>query len=210
MARFVLLHGLAGQPEQWRYLQDVLEGRGHDALALRLPRGTWDAEVGFVRDHVDGDTIVVGHSLGGVLVRVFAEAHPGVVKGLATIAAPTPSFNPEWIGELGRWDEFGWKPHDIRRWLDRAFPGSPDELSDLPWEHPHLRGEIVVGDGPGDEPRLAIVCEGDEAIPYAEQQRAAADFRAPTASVPGGHSPHVRHPALVATLLINWLAPESA
>ena len=210
MARFVLLHGVAGQPEQWKYLIDVLEGRGHTALALRLPRGHWDNEIALVREHTDEATIVVGHSLGGVLVRAFAEAHPGIAKGLATIASPRPGYSPAWMDEVGVWGDQGWQPTDLRRWLDLAFPACPEEFFDLPWFHPSLRGRVVVGDGPGDEPRLAIVTENDDAVAIEEQKAAAADFRAPTASVPGGHSPHVRHPALVATLLINWLDPESA
>jgi pimeloyl-ACP methyl ester carboxylesterase len=68
-----------------------------------------------------------------------------------------------------------------------------------------LPGPLTDGEPTGSEPRLAILCEDDDVIPYTQQQEAAALLKAPTASVPGGHTPHIDHPALVATLLLNWL-----
>ena len=78
---------------------------------------------------------------------------------------------------------------------------------------PPAAGQVdpsVEFDVPGDERRIAIICEGDEVVPYDDQRAAAAEWRAQPGSVPGGHDAHRRHPALVATLLINWLAPETA
>ena len=73
------------------------------------------------------------------------------------------------------------------------------------------QAEPTVGFGvAGDELRIAIVCEGDDVVAYDAQQRAAREWRAQPASVPGGHEAHRRHPELVATLIINWVAPESA
>jgi hypothetical protein len=96
---------------------------------------------------------------------------------------------------------------DLDRWLPLAFPGGPPELATFRWEHPPLRGRPPEGAPAGSEPRVAILAEDDAAVPADEQRRAAAELRAPQAWVPGGHSPHVRHPALVAELLHNWLTP---
>ena len=167
IAHFLLLHDEGGSPEVWQELVEVLEGRGHTALALRLPGGRWDDEVAFVHGHVGsaGETIVVGFGAGGLLARGYATVHPDTLKGVGTIAAPA-----------------------------------------APVDEP----QSVAFDVPGSEPRIAVICEGDEVLDYDVQKRAAYEWRAQPGSVPGGHDAHRRHPALVATLLINWLAPETA
>jgi pimeloyl-ACP methyl ester carboxylesterase len=211
VTHFLLLHGFLGQPEQWSWLQAELEGRGHTTRALSLPRGSWEQEIAFVHRELLAEgkpTVLVGHSLGGELVRAFATVHPDVAFGLGTIAAVPPGYRADWISSVGQVREDGTFVADVPRWLELAFPGGPPELADLTWEHAPLRGEAPTGEATGSEPRVAILAEDDAAVPGAEQERAARLLRAPTAWVPGGHSPHVRHPALVATLLVNWLTPE--
>ena len=213
VVHFLLLHGFLGQPQQWQWLEAELQGRGHTTHAPALPRRTWEDEVAFVHRLVTDraePTVVVGHSLGGALVRCFAVAHPDVAFGLATIAATPPGFSPEWLRRIGHFDEDGRYQPDVDAFLALAFPGAPPELRTFAWEQPPFRGDEPAGEPAGTEPRLAILCEGDDAVPYADQQRAAALLRAPTAAVPGGHSPHVVHPKLVATLLLNWLTPTGA
>ena len=211
ITNFLLLHGFLGQPEQWQWLEKELQGRGHTTRALTLPRGSWEHEIAFVHRELASEhapTVLVGHSLGGALVRAFATVQPDVALGLATIAAPPPGFRAPWVGEVGRVDDDGVYRPDVPAFLALAFPGAPPELAELAWEHRELAGREPAGEPTGSEPRLAILAEDDAAVPYEEQQRAATLLRAPTASAPGGHSPHVRHPALVATLLTNWLSPE--
>jgi pimeloyl-ACP methyl ester carboxylesterase len=191
-------------------LEAELQGRGHTTRALALPRGSWDDEIAYVHREVlaaGAPTVLVGHSLGGALVRSFAVVHPDVAFGLGTIAAPPPHFRAERMDELGRFDGEGRFHPDVPRFLDRAFPGAPPALAGFTWEHPPLRGDQPDGEVTGSEPRVAILAEDDAMISRAEQERFAAVLKAPTAWVPGGHSPHVRHPALVAELLHNWLTP---
>lgn len=136
----------------WAPLIEVLEGRGHRALALPASQ-----ESALAESVVPGWSILVGFGAAGLAVRAFADRHPDTARGLGTIASPS----------------------DPR---------------------------LVV---PGGELRVAIVCEGDVVVDYDEQRRAAFEWRAQPASVPGGHDARRAHPALVATLLVNWLAPEA-
>lgn len=212
MTHFLLLHGFLGQPEQWQWLEAELQGRGHTTRALALPRGSWEAEIDFVHREVlaaGTPTVLVGHSLGGALVRAFAACHPNVAFGLGTIAAPPPDFKARWIREVGRFDDDGRYHPDVSKWLELAFPGGPPELGSFTWQQAPMSGRQPDLPVTGSEPRVAILAEDDQAVPPAHQERAAALLRAPMAWVPGGHSPHVRHPALVAELLHNWLTPGS-
>lgn len=210
MTHFLLLHGFLGQPEQWQWLEAELQGRGHTTRALALPRGSWDAEIDFVHREVIAagtPTVLVGHSLGGALVRSFAACHPNVAFGLGTIATPPPDFKAKWLGDVGRFDADGRYHPDVAKFLALAFPGGPPELASFTWQQPPMRGQPPEAPVTGSEPRVAILAEDDRAVPPAQQERAAALLLAPMAWVPGGHSPHVRHPALVAELLHNWLTP---
>src|SRR5688500_4518920 len=196
MTHFLLLHGFLGQPEQWQWLEAELQGRGHATRALALPRGSWDAEIEFGHREVQAagpPTVLVGHSLGGALVRSYAVCHPNCAFGLGTIAAPPPDFKAKWISELGRFDADGRYHPDVATFLTRAFPGRPPELASLTWQQPPRHGQQRDGPVTGSEPRVAILAEDDVIVPAADQERAAAVLLAPMACVPGGHSPHVRH-----------------
>jgi pimeloyl-ACP methyl ester carboxylesterase len=189
-------------------LEAELQGRGHTTRALALPRGSWEQEIAFVHRELLGEgvpTVLVGHSLGGALVRSFAVVHPDVAFGLGTIAAVPPHFHTDLL--VGRVEDDGSFVPDLDRFLELAFPGAPEEIRSFRWEMPALRGDQPDGEVTGSEPRVAICAEDDALVPASEQERFAAALRAPTAWVPGGHSPHVRHPALVAELLHNWLTP---
>ena len=162
MTHFLLLHGFLGQPEQWRRLEDELQGRGHTTRALSLPRGSWDDEIAFVHRELLAEgvpTVLVGHSMGGALVRAFATVHPDVAFGLGTIAAiPRDYRAPHWPSGLLRHDDDGvLRPADLDAWLDLAFPGGPPELADLVWEQRPFGGTEPEGEPTGSEPRIAIL-----------------------------------------------------
>ena len=209
MATFVLVHGLAGQPDQWKWLISELEGRGHCALALQLSVSSWNEGLRTLDEHASG-AILVGHSLGGAFVRCFAETRHEVAAGFGLIAPAPPGAAYPWVFEVGAVDETGkYRVTDVEKFLELAFPGAPDELASYRWEQqlpldvPILTGEV------GLEPAIVIVAEDDAAVPVPDQIAQAEALKCPWMQVPGGHSPHVRHPALVATLLVNHLVPEA-
>lgn len=205
MATFVLVHGLAGQPDQWRWLIEELEGRGHDALALRLPGGTWEEHLSFLDQHAPGN-VLVGHSLGGLIVRCYAETRPDRAAGIGLIAPAPPSAGYGWVREVGGVDPDGvYRIRDLDRFLALAFPGAPDDLRGWTWEQRLPTGAPPLPGTLGSEPAIVIAAEDDAAVPLEDQRSQAEALNCPVAQVPGGHSPHVRHPALVATLLVNNL-----
>lgn len=105
MSRFLFVHGVYHGPECWDEVVQRLRGRGHECHAVALrghgpdDRRDFDFDgVGYgdylddVRQSLDrlgDDTILVGHSLGGMLVRsLIAERE---VEGAVLLCMPTPA-----------------------------------------------------------------------------------------------------------------------
>lgn len=103
MATFVLVHGAWHGAWCWRHILPLLHARGHQALAPDLPgHGDDPAEPagqsladyatrieGVVRD-CPGDVVLVGHSLGGLVISAVAEAMPERVRRLVYVTGFLP------------------------------------------------------------------------------------------------------------------------
>jgi len=104
MATFVLVHGAWGGAWVWHKVVPLLEDRGHEAITLDLPahgidRTPWSevtlaSYVDRVAEALDnaGDepTVLVGHSLGGVVVTQTAERRPEAIDTLVYLTAFLP------------------------------------------------------------------------------------------------------------------------
>jgi pimeloyl-ACP methyl ester carboxylesterase len=104
MARFVLVHGAFGGAWSWEPVVRLLEAAGHTAEALDLPGGgedqtpaeqiTLEACVARVRDVLESrqeSAVLVGFSMGGVVVTQAASDRPERVASLIFVAAFMPS-----------------------------------------------------------------------------------------------------------------------
>ncbi len=104
VAGVVLVHGAWHDGSCWAPLVAELAALGVPARAVDLPAdrpGTGTADlVAAVRDAVDrvgGRVVLVGHSLGGLVVPVVAqELGPGRVAGLVLVAALVPEPGRSW------------------------------------------------------------------------------------------------------------------
>jgi pimeloyl-ACP methyl ester carboxylesterase len=92
---FALVHGAWHGPWCWERLRPELEARGHRVVAVDLPSedpalGSADyaAVVTRALRSVDGDVVVVGHSLAGLAIPLVALARP--VRRLAFVCALLP------------------------------------------------------------------------------------------------------------------------
>ena len=101
--QFVLVHGAWHGAWCWEKVTPLLAGMGHRAHTLDLPglgsdptpiAGiTLDSYVNAVRDlilSIDGPVVLVGHSMGGLVITQTAERVPDRVQALGYLAAFSP------------------------------------------------------------------------------------------------------------------------
>jgi pimeloyl-ACP methyl ester carboxylesterase len=96
----VLVHGAFGDGSHWKYVIPALAKEGYNVKAVQLPLATLTEDIKRTSDLVDwleGPTLLVGHSYGGVVIT-GAGNNPNVV-GLVYIAAFAPTSG-ESAGEL--------------------------------------------------------------------------------------------------------------
>jgi pimeloyl-ACP methyl ester carboxylesterase len=103
MARFLLVHGAMGGAWVWERVISGLEAAGHQARAIDLPGQGGDttplAEITLYRyadavaealNNGAGPSLLVGHSMGGMVVTQGASQRPDLVNALIYVAAFLP------------------------------------------------------------------------------------------------------------------------
>ena len=222
----VLVHGSYHGAWCWDLLRPELEALGHHVTAVDLPisdpAAAGDAYADVVVDALrkTSDPVLVGHSMGGLIVPIAAERHrvrhlvllaamlpiPGVSandqRSSEPVDAPTPPTTAEWTG-LG---------DDV--WM--VGPATATELffHDAPaetaaWATARLRPQcyrVMAEPSPltawPSVPLTSIVCRDDRAV-NADWGRKAARERLgiEAIEIDGSHSPFMTRPAELAAML---------
>jgi pimeloyl-ACP methyl ester carboxylesterase len=114
---FVLVHGAWQAPYAWQNVKQQLESKGEKVIVVELP-GHGDDETSpaqlsmdVYRDKVvnainnlDGKVILVGHSMGGMVISSVAEKIPSKIEKLVFIGAFVPADNQSLL-ELSMMDK---------------------------------------------------------------------------------------------------------
>ena len=232
MARFVLVHGAWHGAWCWREIVPRLVMRGHEVIAIDLPGHGEDhspPEAVTLQDYVDrtidavkaskDDTILVGHSMGGLISQV-AEFVPGRLRALVYVAALAPpngasmmqfvaAFDPDYVAQ------FLWapdrrtariKPEGARAFLYSQCPPATVESAlplftaepVAPFETPCSLTDANFG----RVPRHYIECLRDRVVPITMQRamRSAVPFDH-VYSLDTDHSPFFSRPEELAVIL---------
>jgi pimeloyl-ACP methyl ester carboxylesterase len=230
MADFLLVHGACHGAWCWRDLIPALAARGHEARAIDLPGHGDDIappEQVTLADYrravgaaLGRDTVLVGHSMGGLSVSAAAEDAPDRIARLVYLCAMIPRDGMS-IGDVRR--EMGHKPLagaaipsedgktftvDPARGREIFLHDAPEGLAD--YVMPRLSPEpvapqlerLTLGAEFDAVPRSAILCAQDRVIRFEDQQMMArAAGIKDIHEMQTGHSPFFADPEGLAALL---------
>lgn len=101
MSTYVLVHGAWMGEFAWRKVTPLLAAQGHKVITLDLPAHGNDATPaeeasldGYVQAVIDAigpqEVILVGHSMGGMVISAVAEAIPAQIRQLVYVCAYLP------------------------------------------------------------------------------------------------------------------------
>jgi pimeloyl-ACP methyl ester carboxylesterase len=232
MTTFVLVHGGFHGAWCWEHITGPLSAH-HAVDAVNLP-GRSGAErpglaayldtVATAVDRAEPPVVLVGHSLGGVVVSQFVEHRPGAVAGLVLVnallvengEAALPKMQS--IGD----DWFFMRPGALNIAEDGStFSVAPDiaiegfynccQPADAEWAAaqlcPEPLGLVTVplqisSEGFGSVPKTYLGGRHDRVVPWWFQQKMSTAAGAPLVDLGGDHSPFLSVPdELVAHLL---------
>jgi pimeloyl-ACP methyl ester carboxylesterase len=220
VATFVLVHGAWHGAWCWDRLAPELGARGHTVISPDLPfddgTATFEdcaAVVVSAMADVPGDAVLVGHSLGGMVLPVVAARRPvGLITFLCAVI-PNPNGMP-WddLGPMGD-DDYGTVTEEDGALVFHSEAAATRIFyadcapEDAAWAFANLRPlrNQSLWDRPYPltawpaVPCAAIACMDDRAC-YASYQRSAlqAQLGIDPVELPGGHSPFLSQPARLA------------
>src|ERR1700680_4689248 len=103
MSQFLLVHGASGGAWCWHKLMPELERRGHRALAIDLPGhgedktplaqvnlAAYAERVADTLKKLPEPAVLIGHSMGGMVISAAAELAPEWVRTLVYLCAYLP------------------------------------------------------------------------------------------------------------------------
>ena len=225
VSTFGLVHGAWHGGWAWDLLRAELEALGHRVIAPDLPCEDVDAGAaeyaGVVTDALDGDeqTVLVGHSLGGVTIPLV----PARMRVYVCAYVPQPGRS---VIDRGS-DAFGLGFGSSTVRDDRARSYWPDpETAARDLQYPAAFGALAkrlrrqarrpsIEPSPVDRlheaPSAYIVCSRDRAIPPSWQRQVAhAELGVQPVELESGHSPMLSCPRELAAILDRLAAQPVA
>ena len=229
MATFGLVHGAWHGAWCWDLLARELNLLGHEAVAVDLPCDDWNAgledNAAVVTEALDGagtDTVLVGHSMGGITIPIVAERRPVAHLVFLCALVPEPGRSLQETAQAGpaldrsHWDSVrrrqtvhedgsvSWPPEAA---VDAFYHDCPDDLAR--WAAGRLRRQVWTTTRQPcplerwpDVPSSYVLCTEDRPIPAGWARQVARERLGVEAiELPGGHSPMLSRPRHLAEVL---------
>jgi pimeloyl-ACP methyl ester carboxylesterase len=225
MALFALVHGAWHGAWCWEKVIPELESRGHSAVAMDMPiedpEAGWSEYADAVIAAIEGgDAILVGHSMGGIVIPVVADRI--AVKHSVFLASILPLPGKSFVQLLGEEPEMatglargGMVSHDdgSTSWeKDAAIDVFYQDCSadDAEAAFANLRRQSFVGASAAflteklpNTPSTYIACLQDRMLSPAWGHRTAADLGMDVVEMDASHSPFLSKPAELADILVG-------
>lgn len=228
MAHFLLVHGASHGAWCWSKLLPHLEAAGHTARAIDLPSHgddptppetvTMSDYVSACADALEKDTILVGHSLGGLTITLAAAKAPEKLRSLVYLCAFVPPSGQA-FAEIRKGaitaELQSIVTVDRERGVSTVDPGRAGSVfyhdctgqdvalavARLSPQPIGLLGEVLNFTQP-TVPRHYILCTEDRTVDPAYQRNISADWPEETVhEIASGHSPFFSHPGKLAGIL---------
>jgi pimeloyl-ACP methyl ester carboxylesterase len=215
----ILVHGAFSDGSAWSQVIPILEKAGHRVIAVQLPEHSLSDDVATVKraiDFVNGPSILVGHSYGGLVISNAAYNNPNV-KGLVFIAALALKDGQSYSDivdvkkipkDLFVADKGGFIYINSTKFHD--FFAQDVNLSQsnimAAVQKPINQSILAQKSGPPawtQIPSWYQISENDHSIPPSLEQMFAKQINATTISIPSSHASLVSHPKEVAQLILN-------
>jgi pimeloyl-ACP methyl ester carboxylesterase len=226
MSTFVLVHGAWHGGWCWERLIPELAARGHASIAVDLPveegSATFETYAQVVVDAAtaaEHDVVLVGHSLGSMVIPIVAAARP--VAAMVFLCGVIPNFGgTPWddaptMDAPGTFDGLVQHEDGSTSWsdLDAATNAFYADCSpeDAAWAYSHLRRQNATSlwstayplDAWPPGRRIAIIGATDRAVtPDYANHVCHTRLDVDPMELPGGHSPFLARPAELADALI--------
>lgn len=228
MATFVLIPGAGGSAWYYQRLTPLLTDRGHQAIAVDLPAADpgaglaeyTDTVLAAIAGHaegIDGDLVIVGHSMGAFTAPLVAAKVPATLIVLTNAMVPAPGETAgDWWDNTGviqaRRDAAVHEGRDPEFDLaDYFFHDVPADLTEIALANPLPQADAPFADPwplPAwpDVPTRAIAGRDDRFFPLEFQRRVLTQrLGLPLDELPGGHLIALAYPAELADQLVSYL-----
>ncbi len=234
MATFVLVHGAWHGAWCWRHILPLLRARGHEVLAPDLP-GHGDDPAEPAGQTLDGysqciaatvracgtDVVLVGHSLGGLVISAVAEALPERIRRLVYVTGFLPRDGDSLVRICSADPGNPLNAASVRTPDGKCVTVDPERLRELFYadcpDEDFAVANARLGPEPiavmfqtvhvtperfGRVPRAYIHCSRDVALPpFVQALMVAASPCETVLTLPTGHSPFFAAPERLADLL---------
>lgn len=224
-----LVHGAFHGGWCWELVIPDLERAGHRAVAPDLPIEDPDAgALDYARVVCDAvedaeDVVVVGHSLGGLVVPVVAALRP--VRRMVFVAGLIPRPGVPFVEEMAAHGDAlqggaspapdprsvtPRRPFDVAR--ERYYGDVPVDVARRAWERERPQAQLPMAEvcpleAWPDVPSSSIVMTDDHAVAVAYSREVAAGvLRTVPIELPGSHSPFLSRPAALAEVILRCVS----
>ena len=234
----LLVHGSFHTGECWGNLIPQLSERGLDARAVTLSghggnakwpwlvsMKTYGSDVIAMAEAMGGSCILLGHSMGGMVISEAAERRPDLFASLIYLTAFAPKFgkhklldldppSPALSGsaKISLLKGTATVPPDVARrvFYNRCEPAMQDQAAASLCPQPIRAslGSVTTSEkGLGSVPKDYIECSDDEALPLSSQRAMQANMPFQNVlTIDSDHSPFLSKPAELADIIAQIAA----